>query len=599
MPGGEWRSARAVPAAAALVLLTLSAGTVPSAEPGVALTRTLAGAASPDPVHQAPADAETPPRQRVDLSPRIVEAIAQELVQSFDSAHGGFGRGPKIPALGPIALALRLYAEYGDQQMLGVVTKTLDEIARGGIHDHVGGGFHRDAADRAWQVPHFEKPAYVNAQLLTSYLRAYQATGQARYREVAEGIIAYTNRVLSDQARGGFFAQQDADMRSGDGGGYYGWDPSEIAAALPREEAEVIIPYYGITPLGNIPGARGRAVLRIVATEETLARELSRPLATVKAQIASGTAHLLEARTRRPAPLVDRTLFADRNGMMISAYFEAYKVLRRDDVRAFAVKGLERVLSDLRAADGSLWQASGGAHPPGPASLADHAWVSEALIQGFQTTGDPRYLPTARALMDGALRSLWDPVSGGFFDSPPDATSSVSEPSAKTSADGRVPAPNAVAALVLDQLAELSNVEVYRQKADQLLRALADSAIGQGQLAASYALALDLHLRPAPHAVIIGPLSDPRTRALWQAALGAFRPGAVVAAYDPAAVKPADLPPPVAAAMRNTRTLGVPQAYVCAPASCSFPTSDPAVAAKLVATFERQGARPGQRGADR
>lgn len=105
-------------------------------------------------------------------------------------------------------------------------------------------------------------------------------------------------------------------------------------------------------------------------------------------------------------------------------------------------------------------------------------------------------------------------------------------------------------------------------------------------------MAHELHLHPAPHAVIIGPLSDPRTRALWQAALGAFRPGAVVAAYDPSAVKPADLPPPVSAAMRSTRTIGAPQAYVCVPASSSFPTSDLAVAARLVATFERQGARP-------
>ena len=543
---------RSVPAAAALVLLALWVGAASSAEPD-------------------------------DLSPRLVDAIAQEMVQSFDSAHGGFGRGAKLPAHGPIALGLRLYAEYGDQRMLAIVTKTLDEIARGGIHDHVGGGFHRAALDRAWEIPQFEKPAHVNAQLLASYLGAYQATGRARYREVAEGIIAYTSRVLSDQTRGGFFAHQDTD--AGDDAGYYTWDPSEIAAALPRDEAEVIIPYYGITPPGNMPGARGRTVLRIVTTEETLARELSRPLSTVKAQLASGRARLLEARNRRPAPPVDRTLFADRNGMMISAYLAAYRVLRRDDLRAFAVKSLDRVLSELRAADGSLWHASAGDPPRSPAVLADHVWVSEALMQGFQTTGDLRYLGAAREVMDRALSSASKPAS------------------AETVADHGVPAPNAVAALVLDQLAALSNVEVYRQKADQLLRAFAGSVTGQGQLAASYALALDLHLRPAPHAVIIGPLSDPRTRALWQAALGAFRPGAVVVAYDPATVKPADLPPPVSAAARNTRAAGVPQAYVCMATSCSFPTSDPAAAARLVATFERQGPRPrpadGQRGADR
>jgi len=542
-----------------------------------------------DRAQQALADARAAALRPADLSPGIVDAVAQRLVQSFDSAHGGFGRTAKVPAEGPIALGLRLYAEHGDQLMLGIVTRTLDEIARGGIHDHVGGGFHRAAVDRAWQIPHVEKLAYVNAQLLTAYLHAYQATGQVLYREVAEGIIAYTNRVLSDHARGGFFAHQDADMHPGDDGGYYTWDPSEVEAALPRDEAEVIVRYYGITSLGNVPGSPGRTVLRVVTTAETLARELSRPLSTVHAQIASGTARLLEARNKRRTPFVDPTLFADRNAMMISAYFDAYRVLRRDDLKAFAVKSLERVLSELRSEDGDLSHAYAQGNPRVPALLSDYAWVSKALCQGFQATGDLRYLTSARDLMDRALQTFWDPVGGGFFDFRPEGASGAPKPArAKTFTDGSVPAPNAVAALVLDQLAELTNAGVYREKAERLLKAFAGSASGHGHLAAAYALALELHLRPPAHAVIIGPLSDARTQALWQAALGAFRPGAIVAAYDPSAVRPGDLPPPVLAAMRNTQALGVPQAYVCVATACSLPVSDPATAAKLLATFERQ-----------
>src|SRR5262249_10525774 len=158
-----------------------------------------------------------------------------------------------------------------------------------------------------------------------------------------------------------------------------------------------------------------------------------------------------------------------------------------DDLRAYAVKSLERVLSELRTADGSLWNVAGEDHSRIPASLGDHVWLSEALIQAFQTTGEPRYLRTARALMDQALRAFWDPESGGFFDHAPDVSAGAGKSaSVKTVADGHTPAPNAIAALVLDRLTELSNVEAYRQKADELLKALAPT-VGQGELAASYA----------------------------------------------------------------------------------------------------------------
>lgn len=143
-----------------------------------------------DRVHEAVAAADAGALRSADLSPRLAAGIGQALVRSFDAAHGGFGQGAKFPAPGPIALAFRLYAEQGDAEMLRIATKTLDAMADGGIRDHVGGGFHRYATDPAWRIPHFEKPDYVNAQLLAAYLHAYQATGQVRYRE-GEGADGY------------------------------------------------------------------------------------------------------------------------------------------------------------------------------------------------------------------------------------------------------------------------------------------------------------------------------------------------------------------------------------------------------------------------
>ncbi len=540
---------------------------------------------------------ETEALRHATLSPRLVQAIAQAVLNSFDALHGGFGQGAKFPMGSPIALALRLYAEQGDEELLRIAAKTLDAIANGGIHDQVGGGFHRFATDPAWQIPHFEKMDYVNAQLLESYLLAYQATGEMRYREVAEGIITYVNGVLSDQERGGFYAHQDADMGPGDDGAYYTWAVQEVQRALSKEEAAVMLRYYGVTEQGNMESTPGRNVLWVATTSETIARDLPLPLSTVESLIARGKAHLLEVRHQRKTPLVDRTLYADRNGMMISAYLEAYQVLGREELKDFGLKSLEFLLAHLRAEDGGLYHAfaEDAAHVPG--FLDDYVWVAEALLQAFQVTGEARYLATARDLMDRALRTFWDACGSGFFDLRPDpaAVGPLKRP-AKAIQDTSTPAPNTMAALVLDQLALLTNVQSYQQKAQQLLEAFAGRAPEYGWFAASYALAVDLHLHPPAHAVIVGRQADARTRALWRAALGAFRPGKLVAVYDPAVVKPAELPPPVAAAIQAAQTTQAgPQAYVCVGITCSLPTTEPAEVATLVATFQREGPQEGVR----
>ncbi len=544
-------------------------------------------------VSQALAAGDAAALRKAPLSPQVVDAVARGMTQAFDRVNGGFGQGVKFPMGSPIDLAFRLYAERGDAQMLSLATKTLDAMARGGMHDQIGGGFHRYATDSRWRVPHFEKMDYVNAQLLVNFLQAYQATKATKYRDVAEGIITYVNRELSDQQGGGFYAHQDADMGPGDDGGYYTWTREEVRAALPKEEARVLERYYDVDAVGVMPTEPGRNVLWVAATPQAIARDLSFPLPQVEALIRSGKKHLLEARRKRKVPFVDRTLFADRNAMMIEAYFEASKVLGRQELEAFALKTLEFLLTHLRTKEGTLYHAYADGKAQVPAFLSDYAWVAAALLDAFQVTGDRRYIAEARGLMDRALRMFWDVAGAGFFDLRPDpaAIGPLKDPS-KVFEDRDVPSPNAVAALVLDRLTYLTNVPLYQQKAEQLLEAFAGRAPEIGRFAASYALAVDLHLHPPAHAVIIGPQSDPRTGALWRAALGAFRPGKIVAVYDPSQVRPADLPPPVAAAMRNTQAAGVPQAYICVGIQCSLPTSDPKEAATLVTTFEQQESQP-------
>ncbi len=542
-----------------------------------------------DKLHQAVTESEAQALRSAPLSPQLVESIAQAMVRAFDEAHGGFGRRAKFPAGSALEFALRLYAESGDRKMLQLVTKTLDAMASGGIHDQLGGGFHRYAVDQAWRVPHFEKLDSGNAQLLINYLQAYQATGAARHRDVAERIVAYVSRDLSDHAHGGFYAHQDADTAPGDDGGYYTWTIAEVTKALSKEEAEVILRYYDVKGQGEMGETPDRNVLWVAATPEAIARELSIPLAKVERLVASGNQHLRQARARRKAPLIDRVRYADRNAMMISAYLEAYKILGREELKAFALKSLEFLLGRCRSKDGAIYHTCSDGDSRVHGFLNDYVWVADALLQAFQVTGDARYLATARQVMDGAHLAFWDKTGGGYFDLRPEprAVGPLKRPS-KSFEDSSLPSPNAIAALVLDRLAYLTNVKAYQERSQQLLEAFAGAAPQSGLYASSYALAVDLHLHPPAHAVIIGAMSDARTRDLWRAALAAFRPGKIVAVYDPTRVKSSDLPPPVASAMRTAQSGGVPQAYICVGTACSLPTGEPEETAALVRTFAQQ-----------
>jgi len=258
------------------------------------------------------------------ISETLVQEISTTMVQQFDPMNGGFGNGVKFPAGSAIELALALYFTNQDPKMLKLVTTTLDAMADGGIYDHIGGGFFRYSTDPQWRVPHFEKMNYDNAELLMNYLHAYKATGKALYRETAEGIIGYLNRVLSDQVNGGFYAHQDADMTREDDGDYYTWTVEEVRQALPKDEAAVILRFYDIQPRGEMRENPAKNVPFIATTPEALAQELDLSLERIQWLIQQGKSHLLQARMARKSPLVDQTIYIDRNGLLISAYLEAF-----------------------------------------------------------------------------------------------------------------------------------------------------------------------------------------------------------------------------------------------------------------------------------
>lgn len=520
------------------------------------------------------------------ISETLVQEISAAMVQRFDPVHGGFGTSVKFPPGSAIEFALAKYFVDQDPTMLNIVTKTLDAMAHGGVYDQIGGGFFRYSTDPQWRVPHFEKMNDDNAELLLNYLHAYQATGMPLYREIAEGIMSYVNGVLSDQDHGGFYAHQDADMTREDDGDYYTWTVEEVRQALSQEEARVILRYYDIQPQGEMRENPAKNVPFVATRAEVIAQELNSSVEKVEWLIHQGKSRLFQTRMARKAPLVDKTIYVDRNGMMISSYLEAFQVLGDTQAKAFALKTLDLLLRKAYQERKGMYHAYFAGHARISGLLNDQVQMANALLNAFMVTGEQQYLSVAQDLMDYAVSAFWDPKGGGFFDraAQGDALAALTRPF-KDIDDNPSASSNGVAALVLDRLAYLTNHESYEQKALHTLEAFSGSVKGKGHVVGSYALAVHYHLNRSAQAVIIGKKDDHNTQALWKAALTTYRPGKLVAVYDPTTLNMKHLPPAVAGAVNVFGVQGEPRAYVCAGVTCAPPTKDPEEVAVLVKSY--------------
>ncbi|HEX9246279.1 MAG TPA: thioredoxin domain-containing protein [bacterium] len=528
------------------------------------------------------------------LDPRLVTEAAADIERQFDLQNGGFGGAPKFPHAGALELLLRLYDRTRDPQTLPIVTRTLEKMGRGGVYDQLGGGFHRYSVDASWIVPHFEKMIYDNSEILRNYVHAYQATGSGLFREIAEGILGYAMGTLSDGAQGGFFGSQDADQSLEDDGDFYTWTPEEAAAVLPPEELAVVSRTYRLDGPGEMHHDPRRHVLFVDKDADAVGALLERPVAGVQDLLARGKQRLLAARGKRPAPQVDRTVYSGWNGMMISAFLEAARGFDRPDVREFALRALDRVVRDAyRPGQGFRHAASA---PDGVSGLLDdQVHMARALLDAFEHTGDPRSLGLAEETMAYVLREFPAPW-GALYDTARPASAGAPGVSGVTRGipaglglpyvpvqDSPTPSGNAVAALVLDRLAILTGEARYRDAAEQVLRACVPGNAAHGLFAASLLLALDLHVDPPLHVVVVGPRRDPAVAALHRAALATYRPGAVVHLHDPSASAgrlPSVIPPAAAGGP-------APRAYVCTATECAPPTAAPEELRETMLTFGR------------
>jgi len=529
------------------------------------------------------------------LDSQLPAQVAARIGESFDSVYGGFGRedGPKFPEPQAIRLALAEGFLTGDPTLTRAALRTLDAYARSGMRDYVSGGFFRYSVDRALAVPHFEKMDDVQAGLLRAYLAAYRLTGDSAYAGVARDILRYVDDVLSDRARGGFYAHQDADVSLDDDGSHYRWSAAQVNAAAPAPDAEATRLAFGLDQHGAAAAdsAQTPHVLRLVRTPAAVARALHVPEREAAARIADGLRHLAAARAARPAPFVERTKFTDRNAAMVRAYLDAYETLGDTSAREFALRTLDLLLATALQADGTVRRTADSRNPT-PGLTADYAGLADALVEGYEVTGRAQYLRAAERIMDRAVALFWDGTGAGFYDRAVDAAAvGLLADRVKRITDDPLPADNAVAAHVLNRLYLLTSQDRWRARAEQTLRAFAARAAHEGAFVATYALAAEAQLRKPPQVVVIGPRGDARTEALATAAWRAYRPGRMVTAYDPATVALDSLPEAVAGAARVFRHDPAPRAYVCVAQTCAPPTASPAEVAALVRDYGRVGAR--------
>jgi uncharacterized protein len=526
----------------------------------------------------AVAQAETFVGARGEFDARVADEQAESILSMFDSRNGGFGRSPKFPHPSAIDLLLERHQATGVERLLVAAAFTLEKMGSGGVYDQVGGGFHRYSVDERWCVPHFEKMSYDNSELLKNFLHGYQVAREPFLMEVAEGIIDWTNAVLSDQARGGFYASQDADQTLDDDGDYFTWTQEEVRGVLTPEEARAIELRYDVEPRGEMHHNPAKNVLWIARSIAELTQTTGGgDMAAVRKTLATAKAKLLAARGARPAPFVDTTLYVAWNAMFVSAYLEAAGVLGGEKgarCRAFALKTLDRMFAEAWSDARGFAHRIGGERLDG--SLDDQIFAGLALLDAYEATLDPKYFEAARRAADFALAEYFDDEGGGFFDRASGAAPMGGlELRRKPLQDSPTPGANSSAAILLDRLHAYTGEARYAGAAQATLEAFAGIAPRFGIHASSYGLAALLHARGAMEVVVTGRTGDAQADALERAAYSVYRFAKAVLRVTPERMAAAgSLAPALAETLPHLRA-DVAQALVCTGSTCRPPVSEP------------------------
>jgi hypothetical protein len=493
------------------------------------------------------------------LDADLLNTAAANMGRSFDAQNGGFGSAPKFPNPMNLEFLLRTAARTGDDSALTMMTFTLRKMARGGIYDQLGGGFHRYSVDAYWLVPHFEKMLYDNAQLSRVYLHAWQHTGAPFFKRIAEEIYDYILREMT-APEGGFYSTTDADSE-GEEGKFFVWSKEELFDIL-DDDARIAIEYWGVTTGGNF---EGHNILYVPNEDAVIAERLGMSVDRLREKIVECRDLLYARRTGRVAPGLDDKILTAWNGLMLASLAEAARVLERADYRAAAVRNAEFMLAEL-VRDGELLRTWKNGQAKIKAFLEDYANLIDALLELYQTTFDVRWFSEARWLADAVL-AHFSAEDGGFFDTSDAHETLIARP--RSLQDNATPGGNAMMAKSLARLAAYTGDTRYDEAARKTLAPLAAAMREYPQAFGEALNAADLLVRGIDEVAVVGAADDEGTHALLREAQSPFRPGVVVALAQANVEGETTIP------LLNYRTMrgGAPTAYVCRHFACQMPVT--------------------------
>jgi uncharacterized protein YyaL (SSP411 family) len=511
---------------------------------------------------------DTAPPGGEPLSLDLLTGARRALERNFDPRHGGFGGAPKFPHPLDLRLALRLWHRERDQELLDMVTLTLEKMAAGGICDHLGGGFARYAVDERWLVPHFEKMLYDNAMLSQCYVEAYQATGNAEYARVARETYEYVLRDMT-HAEGGFFSAQDADSE-GEEGKYYVWTPAEVEAILGPRAAKTFCYVYDVSEPGNF---EGHNILNLPKTLAQCAQILKRDPAELAAELAEGRRKLLEARRGRVPPGLDDKVLVSWNGLMIDSLATAAGALAEPRYLAAATAAADFILSRMRRPGdeaGRLLHAWREGQAKFDAYLDDYACFINALVTLYEAGFVEKYIDEAVRLAEAVLKHFPDRDGGGYFYTADDHEELISRQ--KDVQDNPVPSGNGMLAHALLRLGKLTGRDDFFRVAESTLTAFSSHMARIPSATAQMLLALDLYLGPTYEVVVVGDRAQRDTADIVAELQRRYVPRKVLAVRevsDGAAGSTA-----LSALFEGKRAVeGQPTAYFCQNFACQAPAA--------------------------
>jgi uncharacterized protein len=497
------------------------------------------------------------------LSPSLLDDAFAAVVKNYDGMNGGFGGAPKFPPAMTLEFLMRVFHRTKDQSAREIVLQTSEKMARGGIYDQLGGGFHRYSTDAKWLVPHFEKMLYDNALLSRQYLHLYQLTHDELARDVVVGTLDYVFREMTSP-EGGFYSTQDADSE-GHEGKFFVWTREEVEAELGAEEAQLFSAYFNVTQEGNF---EGKNILNVPQSLDEIAAAENVSVEKLSSVIAESVSTLFQLRERRIKPDRDEKILTAWNGLMLASFAEAAAVLKRDDYLKIARRNAGFVLENLYR-HGLLLRTYKDGKAKLNGYLEDYAFFIDGLLALFETSGEFEWFDAALELTATMIKEFWDESDGGFFFTGKSHEELIVR--SKDFYDNATPSGNSVAAEVLLRLSVLTGDEKYQRLAVAIFRLNATAMTRYAQGFGRALCALDFYFSSPKEVVVIGEPGSEDKQQLAEAVWQNYLPNKVVIQTSEAEARERQSLPLLEGRKMLT---GRATAFVCEQYSCQQPVTE-------------------------